>query len=166
MGERPQHTRRAVGDKTVSDIDEMIAEWCSRMRSDASLTRQELDELEDHFRAVCGSVLELGLSTDEAFLVAKHRLGRGETLSEEFAKISPLRRWRRRLQHLTAAILALPIIAISAWLAYEQPTSLNPWYEPGWFEIPWLFVLPPLVASVAILVNGVVGALLDYRENT
>ena len=160
MVERSQYARRPLGDTTVPDIDTLISEWRQQMNCGASLERRELDELEDHLRASCESIRELGLSTDEAFVVAKHRLGYSDVLSVEFAKVNSHRGWR----HLATSILVLPTIVLFSWVVYEEPYSLNPWHQAQLFETPSWFVLPPLITSIAIFVNSLIGALRNCYQ--
>lgn len=53
-----------------------------------SLTPEDLDELSVHLTSVYNEMLELGLSENEAWMVASSRIGKPEVLHEEFNKIN------------------------------------------------------------------------------
>lgn len=150
----------------MSDLNEMMCEWRIRIGAEAWLSPQELDELEDHIREAFESLSGVGLSAEEAFLIAPYRVGFVDELGKVFWKVGGIWRLRHRLQHMITVVLVLPVLGISALMAYESPNALNPWQEPVFWEPSWVVVLLPLAASLAIILNGLVGALSDYQQST
>ena len=85
-----------------------------RWNERSSLSPRELDELEDHLRALVDLEMELDatLARPEAFAVAREALGEPRALSTEFARAGRPR-WKRLLagaSALYAASLLLPIL--------------------------------------------------------
>jgi hypothetical protein len=61
-----------------------------------------------------------------------------------------------RLVHdIAAIVLAVPLLGISGWAAFETPSLLNPWNKNPWFPNLWILVLPTLLCSIGIIINGV-----------
>ena len=80
------------------DVDGEIRRWRERQERETSLSRRELDELEDHLRARVDLERELNavLTPERAFAIARRNLGEPVALSKEFAKAGKPR-WRRWL---------------------------------------------------------------------
>ncbi len=79
------------------DLNEHIAKWRHRQGQSETLATRDLDELEGHLREEIEQLVASKLSQEEAFLVARHRLGDTTSLTEEFAKINRSVLWRKRL---------------------------------------------------------------------
>ena len=56
-------------------LEEGIAEWRSYIRRRQAIHRVDADELEDHLRSQASTLVEAGLTEDEAFLIAVKRIG-------------------------------------------------------------------------------------------
>ncbi len=67
----------------------------------------DLDELEDHLRDEITNLAAVGLSEDEAFDVARRRLGSADALDTEFRKVNDEAVWGRRIQWMLAGYLAI-----------------------------------------------------------
>ncbi len=82
----------------MSDLDTRILGWREQQEHETSLSRRELDELEDHLRARVDLEMELNpvLAPEQAFAIARRNLGEPVALSKEFAKAGRPR-WRRWL---------------------------------------------------------------------
>lgn len=78
----------------MSSLEQRIADWRARLGEDPIYGTADLDELEGHLQESVSSLVQKGLSEEEAFWVATHRLGSAETLSEEYGKVSGSARWR------------------------------------------------------------------------
>lgn len=78
------------------DLDDGVAQWRIRQERASSLSPRELDELEDHMRALAALELELNPALDPAtaLVIARGQIGDTGALSGEFVRAgSP--RWRR-----------------------------------------------------------------------
>ncbi len=84
---------------TASDraglLEEQIDQWRSYLRRRQAIHSVDVAELEDHLREQVASLVEAGLATDEAFLVAVKRMGALDDLSREFAREHSERLWKQ-----------------------------------------------------------------------
>ena len=78
------------------ELNEEIAKWCAMLAGSGKLDKSDIDELEEHLREEIDRLTALKLPEDEAFIVARHRLGGTEALSDEFAKVNRAAIFRRR----------------------------------------------------------------------
>ena len=80
------------------DLDVALRRWRKRQERTSSLSPRELDELEDHLKALVDLELELNaaLAPTRAFAIARRELGEPAAISREFAKVGKPR-WRRWL---------------------------------------------------------------------
>ena len=88
MAARISHTSTTMGEQTVFDLNEHIAQWRGALARSETLANSDLDELEGHLREEIQNLRASGLSEEEAFLVARHRLGTTCALAEEYAKVN------------------------------------------------------------------------------
>lgn len=121
------------------DLDREVVQWRELQERTSSLTPRELDELEDHLRARTKLELELNvaLTPERAFSVARRALGEAATVSREFAKAGKPR-WRRLLVAgwaLFGVSLLLPAFYVpEAGLSLSRPFGIQPYYG---FEVFW-----------------------------
>ncbi len=76
-------------------LEEQIEQWRSYLRRRQAIEPGDAAELEDHLREQVSALVDSGLSTDEAFLVAVKRMGALDTLSREFAREHSERLWKQ-----------------------------------------------------------------------
>jgi hypothetical protein len=118
-------------DHAVS-LEEQIDGWRSYLRRRQAIHAVDVAELEDHLREQVAVLLEAGLATDEAFLVAVKRMGNLDALSREFAREHSERLWKQlvvvpsdsgnpRARVQTDAIVAF-CLAVAAAVAIKVPT--------------------------------------------
>jgi hypothetical protein len=120
----------SVSDHAVS-LEEQIDLWRSYLRRRQAIHSVDVAELEDHLREQVAVLVEAGLATDEAFLVAVKRLGDLDALSREFANEHSDRLWKQlvvlpadgaepRAAARTDAIVAFGL-AVAAALIIKAP---------------------------------------------
>src|SRR6266487_3115336 len=80
--------------QTVS-LEEQIDQWRNYLRRRQAIYSVDVAELEDHLREQVSVLVEAGLATDEAFLVAVKRMGNLDALSREFAREHSDRLWKQ-----------------------------------------------------------------------
>lgn len=82
---------------TIGDgaLEAQLAEWRSYLRRRQAIRDVDVAELEDHLRGQLESLMGVGLTADEAFLVAVKRVGAVDALSQEFAREHSDRLWRQ-----------------------------------------------------------------------
>ena len=81
-------------DHAVS-LEEQIDQWRSYLRRRQAIHAVDVAELEDHLREQVAVLIDAGLATDEAFLVAVKRMGNLDALSREFAREHSERLWKQ-----------------------------------------------------------------------
>ena len=108
------------------DLDAEVVRWRERQERMSSLKAAELDELEDHLRAMVDLEREMNaaLAPERAFAIARRGLGESEALATESAR-APGHRWRRWLVAgwaMFAVSFVLPVV----------PDFPAPGWVPGW----------------------------------
>ena len=109
----------------MSDVEVRIEQWRASLAGSDSLRQSDVTELETHLREEIEHLKTSGLRDDEAFLVARRRLGEPAALEEEFLKVSPHRRITSHLSWMTVGVLAYLSVSnlsecvtyTSAWMA-------------------------------------------------
>jgi hypothetical protein len=136
-------------------LEEQIDQWRSYLRRRQAIHTVDVAELEDHLREQVAGLVDAGLSTDEAFLVAVKRMGALDDLSREFAREHSERLWKQlvvapsdsgaaRAQARTDAIVAV-CLAVAAAVAIKIPALFGMQFEEdgGFYARNLsLFVLP------------------------
>jgi len=69
------------------DLEKSVRAWTDGLRSRGAFRAEDVVELESHLREEIDGLAKLGLSGEEAFLVAERRVGRPEALAAEYAKV-------------------------------------------------------------------------------
>lgn len=126
-----------------------IEVWRDYLQRRPGIAAADVDELEAHLRDQIDDLTGVGLSDDEAFLVAVSRVGRIDAVSHEFAREHSERLWKQlvlgpdpaadRRRTLTVALL----LAVGAALTVKVPELFGA--SPGFFlrnaallVLPWL----------------------------
>src|ERR1700755_685753 len=78
-----------------AELEEQVTQWRQYVGRRRELRSPDADELEDHLRGCVDELVEAGLNTDEAFLVAVKRMGSLDDLSREFAREHSERLWKQ-----------------------------------------------------------------------
>jgi hypothetical protein len=76
-------------------LEEQIDQWRVYLRRRQAIHSVDVAELEDHLREQVAVLVDAGLATDEAFLVAVKRMGKLDDLSREFAREHSDRLWKQ-----------------------------------------------------------------------
>src|SRR5688500_16258015 len=149
-------------DPAVS-LEEQIDRWRSYLRRRQAIHSTDVAELEDHLREQVAVLVDAGLATDEAFLVAVKRMGDLDGLSREFAREHSERLWKQlvvvpsdsgepRARARTDAIVAF-CLAVAAAAAIKVPAllgkPLEDEHEGFYVRNLSLFVLPFLTGYFA-----------------
>jgi hypothetical protein len=149
-------------------IEARIGEWRAYLLRRGTMHGVDVDELEDHLRSQMAELGAVGLSGDEAFLVAIKRIGGIHELSREFARERSSRLWKQLVlggegaQERSASdyrgILVAVGIAIGAAVAFKLPAlfGVNPFdagstpsEESFYLRNAALLALPFLVGYLA-----------------
>ncbi len=87
------------GGGTAGDLEAQIGQWRGFVQRHRAISPGDVNELEDHLRDQVADLERLGLSDDEAFLVAVKRMGSLDEVSREFAREHSERLWRQLVLH-------------------------------------------------------------------
>jgi hypothetical protein len=140
-------------------LEKQIGQWREYLRRRQAIHSVDVAELEDHLREQIAGLVDAGLATDEAFLVAVKRMGALDALSREFAREHSERLWKqlvvvatdageRRAQARTDAFVAFGLAAAAA-AAVKVPALFGidlDGDENFYVRNASLFVLPLLAA--------------------
>src|ERR1041384_1079731 len=76
-------------------LEDQIDQWRSYIRARQTSHSVHLEDLESQLRNQVASLVEAGLATEEAFLVAVKRMGNQDPLCREFARAQSDRLWKQ-----------------------------------------------------------------------
>jgi len=140
-------------------LEEQIALWRDYLRRRRAIHAVDVAELEDHLREQVATLVEAGLSTDEAFLVAVKRMGDLDALSREFAREHSDRLWKQlvvvpaedgepRARARTDAVVAFGL-ALAAAAAVKVPALFGIGLDDhaGFYARNASFFVLPLLAG-------------------
>ncbi len=129
----------------MQTLDEQIAEWRSHLS--AGTTESDLEELESHLRDQVDDLAAVGLSDDEAFLIAVKRIGGADELSREYAREHSGRLWKQLLPPASRPDpglgSALAIAAAAAVAVHLPRFAVDPAGDP----LPMLRNVPVIVLA-------------------
>lgn len=141
----------------MSSLEQRIATWHARLAGNPIYRTEDLDELEGHLRESVSALVQKGLSEEEAFWVAAHRLGEAEALGEEYGKVSTSARWRTRLLWVLGGYLTVATVrGLSTTISYSL-YLFGTWFvsRPYGFLAPVRYdYLVPLNVLFQILLMG------------
>ena len=86
MAHRTLDVDEDLGRKSMFYLNEQIHSWCESISHCEQLQKGDVDELEDHLRHSVSELTAVGLSDEEAFLLAIRRMGTTDAIAAEFAK--------------------------------------------------------------------------------
>jgi hypothetical protein len=149
-----------MANSTPADsLEEQVAQWRSYVRRRQTIHAADIAELEDHLREQVGTLVEAGLSVDEAFLVAVKRMGDLDSLSREFAREHSERLWKQLVaapavsaggtgRDRTDAIVAV-CLAVAAAVFIKLPALFGLEFEQdaGFYPRNLSFFVLPLLAG-------------------
>jgi len=150
-------------DSGNASLETQIDQWRSYLRRRQAIHSVDVVELEDHLREQVGGLVDAGLDTDEAFLVAVKRMGNLDALSREFAREHSERLWKQLViapadpiapgaRTSTDALVAI-CLAVAAAVAIKVPALfgvvIDDPYVGFWIRNAPLFVLPLLTGYFA-----------------
>ena len=82
---------------TPFDLNPAIQRWRDNLGQSSAFRRENIDELEAHVRDSVAALQSQGLSAEEAFMLAAQRIGKGSSITAEFAKVNRQAVWLDRL---------------------------------------------------------------------
>lgn len=136
-------------------IEPQIAQWRAAVQRNRAVDGSDVAELEEHLRDELDELTSVGLSADEAFLVAVKRLGSVDQVTAEFARAHGDRLWKQlvlpgSVEGPRRPLVTMLVFALVAAVGI-QVARIASGDGPGeWLTRDLgLFVLPVLVAYFA-----------------
>ena len=83
--------------QTRFDLNLALENWRAELAAQVHLTPDDRRELETHLRDSFAGLQAGNLSDEEAFWLARRRVGQPQQLAEEFVKSDPTKVWRERV---------------------------------------------------------------------
>lgn len=90
------NTDIAMGSKAVFELEQALRDWRRDLASAEFISGDNVDELEEHLRDIIADLAGKGLTQQEAFAVARSRLGDRTAISAEFSKVNGNQAWHGR----------------------------------------------------------------------
>lgn len=75
--------------ETKFNLSKEIQNYLEKANQKQSITNSDAQEIKAHFYDSCNNLTRGGLSEEEAFIIAKKRIGNEETLATEYSKVNP-----------------------------------------------------------------------------
>ncbi len=94
------------------DLKEQIESWKHGLLVDKLMSVEDVEELASHIECTIDELQEAGLSAEEAFYVAFHRMGDRRSINAEYIKVNPVHVWRKRFIWLTSGYLLFSLVPI------------------------------------------------------
>lgn len=101
---------------TQFNLETGIKTWRSEVKGQGALNSNDLDELENHLRESIEDLESEQLSLEEAFFVARRRIGKPSELGSEFQKVNPGRLWSTRICWMLVGYLSFTLVGSLASL--------------------------------------------------
>lgn len=145
------------------DLEKSVRAWTDGLRSRRAFRDEDIVELESHLREEIDGLAKLGLSGEEAFLVAERRVGRPEALAAEYAKVHG-EPWRGMpfdtltegdRRHLRREIVLVAGLALAAALLAQLPRLFGADLRDRLTSVAWmknlgLFFMPLAAVYYAV----------------
>lgn len=157
MARRPQHPLQIMATETHFNLTTAIESWRNELAAQPQFTADDRRELERHLTDTVAELRERGLNDEEAFWLARRRIGRPQELAEEFEKANPAEVWRERLFWMAAGMMlfwqtALTITYFEGVVFHFIP-EMHGFYQRNWA----LFQGLPILLIGSLLAKGVLG---------
>ncbi|MCC6232992.1 MAG: hypothetical protein IT580_10130 [Verrucomicrobiales bacterium] len=141
---------------TRFDLNTALQEWRRELESMTAIDAAARRELEAHLRDSVGSLEGVGLSTEEAFLIARKRVGTPAALETEFRRMNPERVWIDRAVWMVVGVMGIGLVtqvgrSTAAALAFVGRLWLP---EQAVYVPAFLAAVVQLVVTLGILVLG------------
>jgi hypothetical protein len=150
------------------DLNAAIRDWQQALDTQPGLAPEDRRELESHLRDSMAELQQRGLNGEEAFWLARRRVGPPQRLGEEFGKANPVRVWRERLFWMALVLLIQRFWAdvtatAEGVLGHCLPDSVVWLNGPGKQSLPQvmligsLFFYLPFIALAVAVARGQAG---------
>ncbi len=93
------------------DLNQAIQQWRQQLAASPAIRQDDVDELESHLRDSVAAMESKGLTPAEAFWIARHRLGTGDSLQSEFGKVNTSQIWLDRTLWMIVGFLGIGAVS-------------------------------------------------------
>ena len=107
MVDRSHNTHCIMETDPQFDLNQSIQTWREGLAGSPAFRAADLDELESHMRDSVATLQIAGLSAEEAYWVARKRVGTLEALDGEFEKVNRQRVWLNRVMWMVAGCVVV-----------------------------------------------------------
>ncbi|MFO1499287.1 MAG: permease prefix domain 1-containing protein [Verrucomicrobiota bacterium] len=98
-------------DRPAFNLSRQLERWREALRNCPAITHQDVEELEGHLRDTTAALARTGLSEEEAFVVASHRIGQPSALDLEYACARPATAWKERALWMILGVVAFWVVS-------------------------------------------------------
>ena len=143
------------------NVDEKIELWRQELLQTQSMSVADVEELVDHLAQTVFDLCASGLTKEEAYWVARSRLGDVQILQVEFQKVNQRLVWRQRLlwllsgYFLFASIPPLVKLLATPIHVYDLNWMLGSgsWLFGEGYQIPYLLFFGVIALATIVLIN-------------
>ena len=89
------------------DLNHAVAAWRQEVAAQTAISLEQARELETHLLDALPDLQQRGLTEEEAFWLARRRLGKPEDIAADFALTSPATVWRERVFWIALGALTI-----------------------------------------------------------
>jgi len=147
MAGSPQHLIKIMATQTRFDLNAAIENWRNELSAQSQLTPDNRRELEKHLADAMAELRQRGLNEEEAFWLARRRIGQPQQLAEEFQKADPTKVWRER-----AFWMELAILFFLLWQRMVGSIAFHDeWFSFHYQSFIYLFLISLMPIGLAIL---------------
>ncbi len=158
--------------KSSFNIEEEVNSWAGSLKDKPVLTESDVEEMKNHLYDSCEALMEKGLSEEEAFMVAKMRMGDSPELDEAFREANqPVIQMRRSMYILAGVlvyfasyffILSTSMLLLILLLQGEtEVTGAVNWISR--YLVTWHFILLIFLVSIYFLEAKTVAFLERFK---
>jgi hypothetical protein len=152
-----------MGGHTMFELNRQMDQWRDELTSSHSMDDRAVSELLAHLRDEVDALCRAGLSEEEAFWIARHRLGDATVIHAEFSKVNQAVMWRRRMIWLLLGyfifsmipglvrLLAIPFYLLDVkWMFFTTPLLGDRFLMP----VPLYGLILLIIGGLFFLVGG------------
>ncbi|MEM8861968.1 MAG: permease prefix domain 1-containing protein [Chloroflexota bacterium] len=107
------------------ELNQEIEKWKDHLLHTKSLKEDDVQEIKSHLIDSVDALTQSGLSEEEAFFVAKHRVGDVDALNSEYAKVNKGHVWLRRFIWLITGYFLFGSVPIAIQITSQLIHSFN-----------------------------------------
>lgn len=142
---------------TSFELSRAIQRWRENLTQSPAIRRENLAELEAHLRDSVAELETRGLSEEEAFVVARRRIGRSDILEREFAKVNRHAVWLDRFLWMAIGFQFWGIILNAYRTTQMIVRAVLGWTVEGTTPGPAFFLkmsfLPPALLALLLFLG-------------